>query len=72
MAASGGLRNGFTEWVHRSGGFDEWVRQSGGFVEVGLVNGFSGFWVEFEQEKMEGMTRRCFGHCSTNELSLGW
>ena len=46
-AASGGLRNGFVEWVH-------W---SGGFVGVGLRNGFSGFRVEFEQEKMEGMTR---------------
>ena len=42
-AASGGLRNGFAEWVHRSGGFDEWVRRSGGFVGVGLRNGFSGF-----------------------------
>ena len=31
--ASGGLRNGFAEWVHRSGGF----------VGVGLRNGFSGF-----------------------------
>ena len=41
--ASGGLRNGFAEWVCRSGGFNEWVRQSGGFVGVGLRNGFSGF-----------------------------
>ena len=32
-AASGGLRNGFAEWV----------RRSGRFVEVGLRNGF--FWV---------------------------
>ena len=29
VAASGGLRNGFAEWVHRSGGFFEWVRWSG-------------------------------------------
>ena len=29
-AASGGLRNGFAEWV----------RRSGGFVVVGLRNGF--------------------------------
>ena len=43
----GGLRNGF----------DEWVRRSGGFVVVGLRNGFSGFRVEFEQEKMEGTTK---------------
>ena len=42
-AASGGLRNGFAEWVRQSGGFDEWVRRSGGFVGVGLRNGFSGF-----------------------------
>ena len=42
-AASGGLRNGFAEWVRRSGGFDEWVRRSGGFVGVGLRNVFSGF-----------------------------
>ena len=41
--ASGGLRNGFAEWVRRSGGFDEWVRRSGGFVRVGLRNEFSGF-----------------------------
>ena len=27
--ASGGLRNGFAEWVHRSGGFFEWVHWSG-------------------------------------------
>ena len=35
--ASGGLRNGFAEWVH-------W---SGGFAGVDLRNGFSGFqgWV---------------------------
>ena len=45
--ANGGLGNGFVEWV----------RRSGGFVGVGLRNGFSGFRVEFEQEKMEGMTR---------------
>ena len=31
--ASGGLRNGFVEWV----------RWSGGFVGVGLRNGFSRF-----------------------------
>ena len=30
VAASGGLRNGFAEWV----------RRSGGFVVVGLRNGF--------------------------------
>ena len=33
VAASGGLRNGFAEWVC----------QSGGFVGVGLRNVFSGF-----------------------------
>ena len=58
--ASGGLRNGFTEWVRWSSGFEEWVFW------------VSGFWVEFEQEKMKGMTRWCFGHYSTNELGLGW
>ena len=68
MTASGGLRNGFAEWV----------RRSGGFIGVGLRNGFFGFRVEFEQQKMEGTTKlegttcRCFGHCSTNELGLGW
>ena len=73
--ASGGLRNGFAEWVCRSGGFNEWVCRSG-FEE--WVFWVSGFWVEFEQEKMEGTTKlegttcRCFGHCSMNELSLGW
>ena len=45
---------------------------------MGLRDGFFGFRVEFEQEKMEGTTklegttRRCFGHCLTNELGLGW
>ena len=39
--ASGGLRNGFAEWVCRSGGFDEWVRRSG-FEE--WVFWVSGFW----------------------------
>ena len=58
--ASGGLRNGFAEWVRWSSGFEEWVFW------------VSRFWVEFEQEKMEGTTRRCFGHYSTNELGLGW
>ena len=43
VTASGSLRNGFAEWVRRSGGFDEWVCRSGGFVIVGLWNGFSGF-----------------------------
>ena len=42
-AASGSLRNGFAEWVRRSGGFDEWVHWSGGFVRVDLRNWFSGF-----------------------------
>ena len=33
VATSGGLKNGFAEWVHRSGEF----------VKVGLRNGFSRF-----------------------------
>ena len=32
--ASGGLRNGFTEWVRWSSGFDEWVRRSNGYASV--------------------------------------
>ena len=39
-AASGGLRNGFAEWVRRSGGFDEWVRRSGFDEWVFWVFGF--------------------------------
>ena len=74
-AASGGLRNGFAEWVRRSGGFDEWVRRSG-FEEWVRRSGFEEwvFWVLGMEGtmKLEGMTRRCFGHCSTNELGLGW
>ena len=74
MAASGSLRNGFAEWVRRSGEFDEWVHRSGGFVRVGLRNGFSRFlgFGNGGTTKLEGTTRRCFGHCSTNELGLGW
>ena len=53
VTASGGLRNGFAEWVRRSGGFDEWVRRSGGFIGVGLRTGFSGFqgWVWWDATK---------------------
>ena len=67
----GGGQWGFDE-------FAEWIHRSGRFVGVGLRNGFFGFRVEFEQEKMEGTTKlegttcRCFGHCSTNELGIGW
>ena len=48
-----GLRNGFAEWVCRSGGFDVWVRWSGGFVGMGLRNGFSRFqgWVWWDATK---------------------
>nr|POE98527.1 hypothetical protein CFP56_44774 [Quercus suber] len=53
------------EWVCRSGGFDEWVWGMGflGFRDrfLGLRNGFSG-----------GDDALWFGHCSTNELGLGW
>ena len=42
-AASGGLRNGFAEWVCRSGGFVGVVGLMNGFVRVSLTNGFSGF-----------------------------
>ena len=44
MAASGSLRNGFAEWVRRSGGFVGVVGLTNGFVGEGLRNGFSGFW----------------------------
>ena len=36
----GGLRNGFDEWVRRSGGFDKWVRRSGFGEWVFWVSGW--------------------------------
>ena len=65
-----GLRNGFVEVV---GSSEWWVWWMGSSEWVWRM-GFLGFQVSGMEgtTKLEGTTHRCFRHCSTNELGLGW
>ena len=63
----GGGQWGFEKWACGMGSSEWWVWRMGSTEWVwGMC--FLGFWVSW----MEGTTHRCFGHCSTNELGLGW